>query len=84
MGKMFLLEIVTPEKQLYNGLVEEILCQTEEGELGILNMHMPMVTALKKGNLRIKADSRWEEIPLETGIMEMTGEKAVIFTNEDP
>ena len=39
----FLLEIIAPEKHFFKGMVEQIICQTEEGELGILKDHQTMV-----------------------------------------
>ena len=43
------LKIITHEKVVYNGEVEEIIIQTMSGQLGILKDHVPLTTTLDIG-----------------------------------
>ncbi len=48
------LDIVTPDKNLFQGEVDYIYCPGTHGSFGILNNHAPIIATLKKGEVRIK------------------------------
>ncbi|MEN9975734.1 MAG: synthase subunit epsilon, partial [Verrucomicrobiota bacterium] len=50
------LEIVTPEKKVFSGEVDNVYLPGEEGEIGVLPQHAGLVTALKPGELRTQHD----------------------------
>jgi F-type H+-transporting ATPase subunit epsilon len=45
------LEIVTPETRAYSEDVEMVVLPGVEGEMGILPMHVPLMTQIKPGEL---------------------------------
>lgn len=47
-------EVVTPERKVYEGQATMVITRGIEGELGIQPGHTPLVTPLKTGVLRIK------------------------------
>jgi len=47
------LEIVTPEKKLYHGTTESVVMPTARGEIGILPGHLPLITMVEPGELRL-------------------------------
>ena len=47
------LDIVSAEGQLFSGLVELVVANGLQGELGILYNHAPLLTALKPGAVKI-------------------------------
>ena len=47
------LEIITPEKSLYNGNVTLIQFPGTSGSFEVLKKHAPMVASLKKGSIKI-------------------------------
>ena len=47
------LEIVTPEEKIYSEDVEMVTLPGSEGELGVYPNHVPVLTALKPGELRV-------------------------------
>ena len=47
------LEIVTPEEKIYSEDVSMVTLPGSEGELGVYPNHVPVLTALKPGELRI-------------------------------
>jgi F-type H+-transporting ATPase subunit epsilon len=75
------LEIVTPEAKTYSEDVDMVTIPGIEGELGILPMHAPLMTALKPGELRIKRGG--QEIFLATGggFAEVTQDHVSILTD---
>jgi len=81
MASVFNLEIVTPERKFFSGEVEMVILRTSGGEMGILKDHVPMVTAVDIGPIRILKDGKWIEAVLTEGFMEIKHEKTVIFTD---
>ncbi|MEO3947221.1 F0F1 ATP synthase subunit epsilon [Gorillibacterium sp. CAU 1737] len=76
----FRLEIVTPERKVYDHDVNMIVVEGVEGQLGILPNHIPLLTPLRISPIRIKTDGRAEEvIAIGGGFMEVTKEKVVIL-----
>ncbi len=57
----FELEITTPERQFLKEPVEMVILPGENGELGVLAGHAPLVLVLKSGAVRIKKDGKWRE-----------------------
>jgi F-type H+-transporting ATPase subunit epsilon len=46
--------LVSPERILYTGEAEMVICRTSDGEIAFLNDHAPFVGALGIGAVRIK------------------------------
>lgn len=76
----FLLEIITPEKQFFKGEAEQVICETENGSLGVLRGHETMVAALEIGEIRIKIDGEWKNAFISEGFMEVRRDEVVIFS----
>lgn len=47
------LEIVTPEARVYSDTIESVVIPTVEGEVGILPGHIPLLTQVADGELRV-------------------------------
>lgn len=75
----FLLEIVTPERKVYEAEVNMIIARGAEGELGILPNHIPLITPLKIAPLEVKKGNEREEIAVSGGFMEVRKDKVVIL-----
>ena len=59
------LEIVTPEAKTYSEDVDGVTIHGIDGEYGILPLHVPLITALKPGPLKVQKGG--QEILLATG-----------------
>ena len=47
------LEIVTPEAKVYSDTIDSVVIPTVEGEIGILPGHIPLLTQVASGELRV-------------------------------
>ncbi len=75
-----LLEIVTPERKVYEKEVNMVSLKGVEGELGILPNHIPLVTALKVAPVTVKLGSNSSEtIAVNGGFLEVRKDKVVIL-----
>lgn len=54
MERTLLVEVVSPEANLYKGEATMVVATTTAGELGILPLHAPLVAELAPGELRLK------------------------------
>jgi len=66
-------DIVSAEEQIFSGLAEFVALPGEAGELGILPGHMPLMTRIKPGAVRVKVPHQAEEelVFVAGGILEV-------------
>jgi len=76
-----LLEIVTPEAKSFSGEVDMVVLPGVEGELGILPMHVPLMTELLPGEVRILQDGKQTELVVGTGFVEVSQTHVSILTD---
>ncbi len=74
------LEILTPEKKIFSGDVYGVLLPGITGLFEILDKHAPLVSALKKGNLKIlKAKNIFENFSIQSGFVEVINNKVTVL-----
>lgn len=56
MNNLISLKILNPEKVVYEDDVYEVILPTLDGEIGILRDHIPLVSIIKTGEIRIKKE----------------------------
>ena len=75
------LEIVTPEAKVYSEDVEMVTLPGTEGELGVYPNHVPLLTTLKPGELRVVKDGRAQYLAVGEGFVEITGSSVSVLTD---
>lgn len=73
------LEIVTPERKVYEQDVNMVVVKGVAGELGILPHHIPLVTPLKIAPVKVKQGNTDTYIAVHGGFMEVRKDKVVIL-----
>jgi F-type H+-transporting ATPase subunit epsilon len=76
-----LLDIVTPEKKIFSGDVDNVYLPGTDGEMGILPSHAGLVTALQPGVLRYLHHGKVETLAIGSGFAEITGTKVIVLTD---
>lgn len=76
---MLTLEIVTPEARVYSDTVETVVIPTVQGEIGILPGHLPLLTQVGAGELRVQKDGKTELLAVGDGFAEIDGDKVSIL-----
>jgi F-type H+-transporting ATPase subunit epsilon len=74
-------EVVTAERELYNGEADELIAPGSEGELGILPRHAALLTTLKPGALRIKLNGAEEPLFVSGGFLEVSNNQATVLAD---
>jgi F-type H+-transporting ATPase subunit epsilon len=75
------LEIVTPEAKVFSEEIDMVVLPGAEGELGILPLHVPLMTRLLPGEVRITQGQKQVELVVGTGFVEVTPTKVSILTD---
>ena len=75
------LEILTPEKAVFDGEVDMVIAPGSEGYLGILPHHAPLFTTLGPGELRVKRAGVEETLAVFGGFMDVRGDRVTILTD---
>ena len=75
------LEIVTPEGRAYSDDVAMVVLPSIEGEIGVYPAHVPLMTQLSPGELRIVKDGKTTEFVVGTGFIEVTGDSVSVLTD---
>lgn len=75
------LQIITPEKIVYKDDVDEILAPTVNGEIGILPNHVPLLTKIMPGELRVKKGSNEQYLAVTGGFLEVAKNNATILAD---
>jgi F-type H+-transporting ATPase subunit epsilon len=73
------LEIVTPESQLFSGLVDSITVPSNTGYLGILPGHAPLLAELGIGEISYKIGEKTEYLFCSWGFIEVLPERVVLL-----
>jgi len=82
MSDEFKVEIVNPEKSfLSKEDVTEVIVPAFEGEMGILKDHIPIISFLKPGIIKVLRKSEEESYFVEDGILEFKENNLSILTS---
>jgi F-type H+-transporting ATPase subunit epsilon len=76
------LEILTPERKLYNGEVYGVQMPGVDGLFEVLEKHAPMVSALKAGKLKVLKDKNQAETAtylIQGGFVEVFHNKVTVL-----
>jgi F-type H+-transporting ATPase subunit epsilon len=73
------LEVVTPDKTVVKADVEMAVCPGVEGEFGILPKHVSLLSALKTGGLRYRADGKDEYVFISGGFADVNNDVLTVL-----
>lgn len=74
------LEILTPEKKLFDGEVKSVQVPGKSGRFEMLNNHMPIVSSLNKGSIKITdSNNKTQEIKINSGVIELKNNSIIIL-----
>ncbi len=74
------LEVITPEKRVYEDDVDMVIAPGSEGYLGILPHHAPLLTSLGPGEFRVKKGGIEEVLAVFGGFMDVRADRVVVLT----
>ena len=81
MANTLRLEIVTPLEKAYSDDVAMVVIPGVEGEMGIYPMHLPVMTEIKPGVLKIVKDGLESDFAVGEGFVEITQTGVTVLTD---
>ena len=83
MAKTLQVDIVSAEQSIFSGEATMVIAPGEGGELGILPEHMPLLTRIKPGTVRIQPVGGGEEevIYVSGGMMEVQPDRVTVLAD---
>jgi F-type H+-transporting ATPase subunit epsilon len=75
------LEIVTPEAKIFSDDVDIVYIPGVDGELGVLPQHIPLMTMIKPGELRVTAHGKETFMAVGEGFVEVTLDSVTVLTD---
>ena len=73
------LNILTPDRLVYDGDVTSVTVPGSNGSFQILKNHAPIISSLTDGNVIIKVNNQEEIIGIKGGVVEVLNNKIVIL-----
>ncbi len=80
MSEKFVVEIISPDKLILKKDVSEVVLPSFEGEMGILKNHIPLITFLRPGLIKI-IDETEKKFFVEEGTVEFANNNLLILTS---
>ena len=78
-SEKFTVEIISPVKSIIKSETQEVVIPSYEGEMGILKDHIPLITFLRPGIIRISAEKE-KKFYVEEGTVEFSNNQLLILT----
>ena len=75
------IRVISPDRTVWDANAEEVILPSSTGQLGILTGHIPLLTALDIGVMRVRIDKDWVPIVLMGGFAEIDNNKITILVN---
>ena len=80
MSDKFTVEIISPDQTILKQETKEVIIPSFEGQMGILNNHIPLITFLRPGIITIKAEGE-KKYYVEEGTVEFSNNNLLILTS---
>jgi len=75
------LEILTPEKKIFEGDVTIATFPGTDGSFQVMNNHAPLVSLLKGGKVVYKSKEGTEEVRITGGVVEVLKNKVIVLAD---
>ena len=76
------IRVLTPDRVICSTTADEVVLPGLTGQIGILEGHASLITALDTGLLRIKLDNKWTPIILCGGLAEIDRNRVTVLVND--
>ena len=74
--------VLTPERQIYEGQIDFAVVQAYDGEMGFLYNHAPLISELGTGQIRLRTGDNTEYFYVDGGFVEIKNNSLIILAQE--
>jgi len=76
------IRVLTPDRVICSTTADEVVLPGLTGQIGVLEGHAALITALDTGLLRIKLDEKWTPIIVCGGLAEIDRNRVTVLVND--
>ena len=76
------IRVLTPDRVICSTTADEVVLPGLTGQIGVLEGHAALITALDTGLLRIKLNEKWTPIILCGGLAEIDRDQVTVLVND--
>ena len=76
------IRVLTPDKVICSTTADEVVLPGLTGQIGVLDGHAALITALDTGLLRIKLNNKWTPVILSGGLAEIDRNRVTVLVND--
>jgi F-type H+-transporting ATPase subunit epsilon len=76
------IRVLTPDRVICSTTADEVVLPGLTGQVGVLDGHASLITALDTGLLRIKLNEKWTPIILCGGLAEIDRNRVTVLVND--
>ena len=74
--------LVSPERELFNGEVDQVDAPGSEGDFGVFFGHAPFMTALRAGPVRVYSDGKIRTYDVRGGFADVTAQGFTVLAEQ--
>jgi F-type H+-transporting ATPase subunit epsilon len=74
-------QIITPDKTIFSGNADLVVVPGSDGQIGILDNHAPLVSSIRKGQVKVRKDSEDQFFDIEGGVVEVLNNKVIVLAS---
>ncbi len=75
------LEILTPEKKIFEGEVSSVIFPGADGSFQVLNNHAPLVSLLQEGLVQYRVNDKMEQVAITGGVVEVLKNEVILLAD---
>ena len=79
MDNTFHLSVITPEHEFFDGQAESLVFSCQDGEIGVMAGHMPMVAAVMDGDISFKVGGEWKTAANSEGYVTIMPDQVLLM-----
>ena len=76
------IRVLTPDRVICSTTADEVVLPGLTGQVGVLEGHAALITALDTGLLRIKLNNKWTPVILSGGLAEIDRNRVTVLVND--
>jgi F-type H+-transporting ATPase subunit epsilon len=76
-----LLEILTPDKKIFEGNVSIVTFPGADGSFQVLDHHAPLISLLKEGIVEYKSKEATQTLAITGGVVEVLRNKVILLAD---
>jgi F-type H+-transporting ATPase subunit epsilon len=73
------LDIITADKNLFNGEASAVTLPGSKGKFQILEGHAAIISSLEKGNIVVESAAGKQEFPIHGGLVEVLNNRIIVL-----